>query len=110
MSLIGNFHFTRKQLQLRTLALLVKDLYRLLPAGMRCAVQFPQVAQRALPRTIGRTHGFHQRPIAMLSAVSNAPMLAKEHPALIMAAENFAAQEARSALHQVFRQVLIRPH
>jgi hypothetical protein len=38
----------------------------------------------------------------MLAAVSNAPVLAKEHLAPIMPAENFAAQEAWSALHQLF--------
>src|SRR5215469_13835051 len=66
-------------------------------------VQFPQIAQRALARTIRRTHGFNQRAIAVLSALSYAPVLAKEHLAPIMTAENFAAQEAWSALHQLFR-------
>src|SRR5215469_4029963 len=38
----------------------------------------------------------------MLAAVSKAPVLAKEHLAPIMPAENFAAQEAWSALHPLF--------
>ena len=65
-------------------------------------VQLPQIAKCALPRTVGRTYGLHQRPIAVLYSVSNAPMLAKEHLAPIMAAENFAAQEGRSALKPIF--------
>jgi hypothetical protein len=41
----------------------------------------------------------------VLFAVSNAPVLAKGHLAPIMTPENFAAQEAWSALHQLFELV-----
>ena len=55
-------------------------------------VQLPQIAPRALPRTICRAHRLDQRPVAVLSAVSNAPVLAKEHLVPTMAAENFGSK------------------
>src|SRR5262249_24626141 len=55
-------------------------------------VQLPQIAPRALPRNICRAHRLDQRPVAVLSAVSNVPVLAKEHLVPTMAAENFGSK------------------
>jgi hypothetical protein len=72
-------HLRREQLELLRLALIVEDFYRLQPACLRRAVQFPEIAQCSLPRAVGRTHRFHQRPVRVVFSILVAAVRAQKH-------------------------------
>ena len=59
----------RKQFQLPAFALLVEDRDHLQPVRLRRVVQFAQITQRALTRTVGRADGFDQRPVGVALAI-----------------------------------------
>jgi len=66
---LGRSHMRRKQFQLLRIALIVEDLNGLQPARLRRAVQFAQIANRFLTRTVWCAHRLHQRPVRVILAV-----------------------------------------
>jgi hypothetical protein len=78
------FDVGREQFQLLRFTLFIKDLNRSQPARLVGAVQFPQMTQCSLTRSIGCAHRFHQRPVGVLLAVL-APMIRpQKHSGLIV--------------------------
>jgi hypothetical protein len=77
-------YLRREQLQLLLLTLFVEDFNRLQPAGLRRTVQFAQITECPLTRTIRRTYGFYQRPVTVLLAVFRSPVRAQKHSCPIL--------------------------
>jgi hypothetical protein len=66
-------------LKLLGFALLVKHLDGLQPACLRRSVQFPQLAQSSLARTIHLSHPLDQRRVGMILTVLAALMRPQKH-------------------------------
>ena len=73
-----------EEFQLLGFTLFIEDLNGGQPARLRGAVQLAQVAQSFLTRTIGRAHGFDQRPIGVVLAVLLATVRPQKHSELIV--------------------------
>ena len=81
---VGRRHHRREQFQLPRIALLVENFNRLHPARLRRTVQFTQIAERSLTRTIRRARRFHQRPVRVRLAVLAATVRTQIHAARIV--------------------------
>src|SRR5947209_12657654 len=79
-----------EQFQLLGFALFIEDLNGCKPACLRGVVQLAEVAQSLLTRTIGRAHGFDQRPIGVFLAVLLATVRPQKHSELILSWYRFA--------------------
>jgi hypothetical protein len=73
-----------EELQLLGFTLFIEDLNRGQPTRLRGVVQLAQVAQSFLTRTIGRAHGFHQRPIRVPLAVLATMVRPQKHSDMIV--------------------------
>ena len=105
---VRRHNMRRKQFQLLSIALLVEDLNRLLPARLRLTVQLAQIAECSLARTIRRAHCFHQRPVRMRLPVLAAAVRTKIHAARIVPRRQVDFK--RVSLHYIaFSEATVEP-
>ena len=86
----GRLDMRGEKFELPGFALVIEDLDRGQPAGLRGVVQLAQVTESFLTRTIRRAHGFDQRPIGVILAVLLATVRPQKHSELIVSCCQFA--------------------
>ena len=76
-----------KKLKLLRLTLVVEYFDRFQPARLRGTVQFPEITQSPLLRTIRSPHGLHQRPVSMVLTILLPTVGTQKHSRPILSRE-----------------------
>jgi hypothetical protein len=81
---VRRFDVRWEKLQLLCFAVVVEYLDGLQPASLCRRIQFPQITECLLARTVRSTYGLHQRPVGVVLAVLNAPVRPQKHSAVML--------------------------